>query len=585
MRCSWMAVALVCATAGCAAPRYLARVNDDVVDGQDLKAEFKRRHGGHQRFLTADEDIVRRFLDASIDRRLLLQEAYRLGLDEAPDIRASTAEFRVGKLVQRLVQLEIEEKAVPTEQEIQAAYDTRTEDIYLVREIVVKDRAAADGVVAALAGGADFEALARERSTAESRKYGGLVPEVAWGARTPEWEAAVFALAAGKVTPVLETEAGYTLVRLESKRKAEKPEFGKAAPRLRAILQHRKTLERRREFLDALWKKYAASTVPFDRDLATLRAARDTKDPRPVARWTGGALTLGEFAASVDLDAAARFPAERLAMALDDEVRSTMHERLVRAEAEARGDALLTAEAARAVRDHREGLIENRLLGEHVFREVTVTDEDLRSYYAAHAQEFTTEEARHVAHLVVESEDAVEAARRALASGTSFEDLARTRSTDAATAKSGGDLGWTTRKSTPGELAAIFDAKAGEVVGPFTTKAGKHLVKVLAIAPPRTPPLEEIAAEVRKKAVRAKNQERREAWVKQLRANANISVSDRGVRSFVMSEQAALSDMGKTAAPSSHGPQGHGPPGAGMPPPGAAPPAAGSADATPARKE
>ena len=37
---------------GCAGPRALARVNGDEITRHDLRAEFKRRHGGHERMLT-----------------------------------------------------------------------------------------------------------------------------------------------------------------------------------------------------------------------------------------------------------------------------------------------------------------------------------------------------------------------------------------------------------------------------------------------------------------------------------------------------------------------------------------------------
>ena len=56
----------------------LARVGDEPVTATQLEREFTDRHAGHARFLGGESE-VREFLDKVIDRRLLLQEAYRLG--------------------------------------------------------------------------------------------------------------------------------------------------------------------------------------------------------------------------------------------------------------------------------------------------------------------------------------------------------------------------------------------------------------------------------------------------------------------------------------------------------------------------
>ena len=65
---------------------------------------------------------------------------------------------------------------------------------------------------AAVADGADFEALARERSEDASASSGGDLGEVGRGRLAPEYEAAAFALQPGQVSPVVETEFGYHII-------------------------------------------------------------------------------------------------------------------------------------------------------------------------------------------------------------------------------------------------------------------------------------------------------------------------------------------------------------------------------------
>ena len=88
-RCISLLSILFLTLLGCttATPRttYLAKVNQDLITFEDLKSEFKKRHGGHERFLTREVEI-KKFLDRTIEHQLLLQEAYRLDLQDDPEI-------------------------------------------------------------------------------------------------------------------------------------------------------------------------------------------------------------------------------------------------------------------------------------------------------------------------------------------------------------------------------------------------------------------------------------------------------------------------------------------------------------------
>lgn len=69
--------------------------------------------------------------------------------------------------------------------------------------------------------------------------------------------------------------------------------------------------------------------------------------------------------------------------------------------------------------------------------------------------------------------------RDRIASGESFETLARQYSQDPGSAGRGGDLGWFGRGQMVGPFEeAAFDARVGEVVGPVLTDFGYHLIRV-----------------------------------------------------------------------------------------------------------
>lgn len=81
--------------------------------------------------------------------------------------------------------------------------------------------------------------------------------------------------------------------------------------------------------------------------------------------------------------------------------------------------------------------------------------------------------------IVLASPAEVEAARRLISGGASFEALAMERSRDAATRFNGGDLGYFTTDVMPeGYDAALKGAKPGQLIGPLVAPGGYALIRV-----------------------------------------------------------------------------------------------------------
>ncbi len=90
-----------------------------------------------------------------------------------------------------------------------------------------------------------------------------------------------------------------------------------------------------------------------------------------------------------------------------------------------------------------------------------------------------------LAQIVVDREGvAAELLAQLVDDGTDFALLARKYSLDAQTRQAGGFLGVVARKSMSSAVeAAVFGARTGDVVGPFQTPKGFHLIKVEEILP------------------------------------------------------------------------------------------------------
>ena len=186
------------------------------------------------------ETYFDRLVDDIIDSRLAAAAGNEAGLTEDPEIlrRMSIAAQRV--LAEAWIGQEIRKRV--TDADLKAAYDTYIADTgsreeVKARHILVAEKQAAEDIIKQLDSGADFIALAKEKSTGPSGPNGGDLGYFGRGAMVPTFEAAAFALAAGEYskTPV-QTQFGWHIILLEDKRTAEPPSYAELEPQLRQNL-------------------------------------------------------------------------------------------------------------------------------------------------------------------------------------------------------------------------------------------------------------------------------------------------------------------------------------------------------------
>jgi parvulin-like peptidyl-prolyl isomerase len=538
---------LICvAAAACASPTYLARVNDQPVTGQDLKDEFSRRHAGHSSFL-AGEIETRKFLDLVIDQKLLVQEAYRLDLASQPDIQKAVADQTEKKGAEYLVKVEIEQKGKPTQEEIRAAWEKNTMVVYRARQIVLDTRAEAEAVYQQIVGGADFENAARACSIAGSRIYGGNLPYVGWGALDPRWEDVVFSMTPGELSAPFETQDGWEIVQLQEILVGERPALEKVDRRIDGILKKRKLAARKREMTEYLWTKYHARRTDVDLSPESLHDALAKTPDAKLVTWDGGSLSFKEFAGQIEWNEFAGLLPGRFRAEMEEQLRRVVNEPLARLEAKDRHYEKVP-EIAEALRHYQEGLMEGALYADFVLKKVAVGDEELKSWYEAHKGDFVEPEKRRVAHIVLPTKEEAVAIRKAIDDGQPFEMLVKTKSTDTASQKQVGDLGWITRAQATGEFEKVFGLAEGEISEPLQSKFGYHVMRVTKITPARPLDFDDAKEAIRKTVLEKKQREARLVWVRKLREAATVKISDAGVRAFVKSNSAeALS-----AAPPSH---------------------------------
>ncbi len=182
---------------------------------------------------------------------------------------------------------------------------------------------------------------------------------------------------------------------------------------------------------------------------------------------------------------------------------------------------------------------------------IEVGDDEVREYYDLHLDEFTQNEQVRARHILLEvgadDEDAVrgqlEAIRGRIEGGEDFADLARELSSDQGTREDGGDLGYFGRGRMVKEFEdAAFGAPVGDLVGPFRSPFGFHLVEVLDRLEAGPRPLDEVASTVRSRLVAERARSGTEAKARQLaeRIRAEDLKSEEALQSLSAEDESVV---------------------------------------------
>ncbi len=208
-----------------------------------------------------------------IDRVLLTQEAERLGLQATAEeieshlasmtlsaggvagcrAEANTRELRaevarragIDKLFDRWTQ----QATRPTRRQVRTVYESRREEFWTPETVFVRQivrnvhhpderdtaRAVLEGVLVALAAGADFGELATTWS--DCPEDGGALGYISRGQMVPEFDEVVFALELNRHSPVFETRFGFHIALVTEKRPAGPVSLSDATPAIEDALQ------------------------------------------------------------------------------------------------------------------------------------------------------------------------------------------------------------------------------------------------------------------------------------------------------------------------------------------------------------
>jgi len=174
----------------------------------------------------------------------------------------------------------------------------------------------------------------------------------------------------------------------------------------------------------------------------------------------------------------------------------------------------------------------NRTLGEAGTPE-SITQADVeRDYATRQASDFTLPEAAQVRHILVSDATLAEqlaAKARAMPANddAAFATLASTKSDDAATRASGGDLGFLDKNSRlpkPIVDAALSLKVPGDVAGPIRTDAGYEIVRLMSRRAAVVSPISAVQGLIRQRLYQERRTKALDGFIAKLRAETAVEV-------------------------------------------------------------
>jgi peptidyl-prolyl cis-trans isomerase C len=182
--------------------------------------------------------------DELTDIYLLSEQPRANELKESPRIQAQL-ELQSRAMMAQAVATDFLERNPASDEEMQALYTEQSEltptQEFKARHILVETQGEAIAIVTELDGGANFEELAREKSTGPSGPSGGDLGWFPPERMVPEFSQAVTALGDGEYTKTpVQTQFGWHVILREETRESAPPPFDSVRDALKQQVESQK---------------------------------------------------------------------------------------------------------------------------------------------------------------------------------------------------------------------------------------------------------------------------------------------------------------------------------------------------------
>lgn len=233
---------------------YNAAVNAAIEANPDLTFQQKKEQKEKNEIKTPEQKL--RYLNEYVIRRMVFaQAAIDKNMERREDVK-DVLEINRANILAQEMQSEVIKNIDVSQTELEDAYKKVKEQLKQpemrnVREIAVKTEAEAKQILLELLQGADFVAIARDRSVAESSKNSGDLGYLRKGEKGGVFDDVVFsgALQQGSISSVFKNNDGnYSIIKIEGIKEGKQLSLGEVQNELKERLLNLKRQEELEKF-------------------------------------------------------------------------------------------------------------------------------------------------------------------------------------------------------------------------------------------------------------------------------------------------------------------------------------------------
>lgn len=463
---------------------YLVRVNNETIEAEDFKQAFTQSHvhsqmGQKNSPGALTEKSLKEALKNLIDHHLLAQEAKRLNLDKEPDYLQGLDYYKKYLATRAFWQEKFKEIDI-TDRDVEEYFKEKDQKWH-VRQIFTKERDRAEKALKRLRNGETFAQVAQDLSQGPYGAKGGDLGFMRKGQMVEEWESAAHSLKPGDFSNIVETHAGFHIIKLEEIEKPDMEAFEKQKSGIKRGL-----LKNKKKILEKKCKESLRVKAKIDIDEKLLKEIKEDfeekkEDERIIVQVNGEPIYLKDFVPLFKRKLTGYRPMqERWHIEIDsdntknDVLDSLIDKKLVEQEALKRDYFRKNKEIKTQLDDYKRMLLVKAFKAKIVTPQIVLSEKELEDYYKRHEKDYMGPAQYDLRLIEVKSEEKAKGIRDELLAGADFALLAREKSV-AASANKGGAMGWVSERSLPENIKKEIEGLKSLEITPVIEK-GIHYV-------------------------------------------------------------------------------------------------------------
>jgi len=496
--------------------KVVATVVDREITIGDLE---KASESMEEKYLPATNDLAgkKELLDHMINKEVMALKAIAAGYEKEEWFTTFWERFR-GQYLYASMQNEYVIKPVTVTEEEAKAYFEKMHKEYTLSQILVANEDEALNLHGQLLAGADFMELAKKYSMAPEGPEGGYLGANQIG-RIFYWiEEALFTAKEGDLLKPLQTPEGWAILKVHQVRDIT-PEYDLeyARKKVRSDKEKRRIEELKHkiekeiglviypEAVDMIFNSLPPAVNPED-----LMSGKITRENAPkleipeqyqdmiLAQYADGSYTIKDYLRIFDEMGIPERPSTRQGkQGVVESIHRRIFDKALPVYAEQTLKLLDIPEVAQGLQAKKEQFLTFKLYEDQVKNEITVSDPDMRKYYAAHEKDILTMEKRDFSIILISDKAKADEIAAKARKGESFSMLATKFSEDPNAKQNLGRTGMVPRGHYPDYDAVAFSLAQGEVSDPVQVPRGWAVIKVEQVEAPQTVTFEEAAESIK----------------------------------------------------------------------------------------